>query len=380
MPHSEAPRIVVDARALHNSGIGRYLREVLAALLDDLRFREVVLLGDPDDLGAFVAGRGAPVPVRIEEHRGAFYTPRAQLSWQRLRRQGRIGADIAFFPHYDAPLLGLPARSVVAIQDLTHFCVPDAFPAWKRAGAGMLFDQVVRSATCVITSSESTRADLIKRIPASAAKVEIIPLGVGESFRACRPGECASCASNRALRPYLLCVGNRKPHKNLRAAVEVLARLLPEWPGLRLVLAGARFEEHDEVDARAAALGVDHAVVARSAVSDDELRCLYSNAEALLFPSLYEGFGLPPLEAMACGTPVVASNRASIPEVVAEAGALLDPSDSDAMAAAVQRIRDDGAWRAMLVERGLARAKGLRWADTARQTIDLLLATARSTK
>jgi glycosyltransferase involved in cell wall biosynthesis len=373
---SAGPRVVVDARALHGSGIGRYLREVLGALLVDTRFGEVALLGNPGELADFVAERGTSMPVRIEAHRGAFYTPRAQLSWRSLRLRGRTAGDVAFFPHYDAPLLGLPRRSVVAVQDLTHFKLPEAFAAWKRAGAGVLFESVVRSAARVVVSSASTRTDLLERVPSAAGRVEIIPLGVGASFRACRRGECATCDRTWALRPYLLCVGNRKPHKNLGAAVGALARLLPERPDLKLVIAGSRFAARDEVDAHAAALGIRHAVLEQSDITDAELRCLYTHAEALLFPSLYEGFGLPLLEAMACGAPVVASNRASIPEVVGDAGLLVDPTDPEAMAGAVRRLREDTALCAALVERGRERAASLSWAETARRTLDVLYATS----
>lgn len=375
-PPSKRPRVAVDARPLQSSGIGRYLREVLRAMLADARFGEIVLLGETAEVGAFLAAHRVAVPVRIEEHRGGFYSPRAQLSWRSLRRRGRVNVDLAFFPHYDAPLLDLPRRSVVAVQDLTHFKVPEAFPAWKRAGAGVLFERVVHGAGRIVVSSASTRADLVQRCPVAARKTQVVPLGVGKSFGACRAGECASCACTRALQPYLLCVGNRKPHKNLGVAVEVLARLLPERPELRLVLAGARFGARDEVDARADALGVSHAVVERSQVSDDELRCLYSHAEVLLFPSLYEGFGLPPLEAMACGTPVVASNRASIPEVVGDAGVLVEATDVEAMAAAVRRLTTEPDLRAAMVERGRERAAGMRWEEAARRTLDVLLDTA----
>jgi glycosyltransferase involved in cell wall biosynthesis len=372
MAREPRPTAVVDARALHASGIGRYLREILARLLTDERFGRVTLLGEPGALGRFAREHGAADRVAVHAYPGGFYSPRTQLAWATTTARLASRADVCFFPHYDAPFLGLPPTSVVAIQDLTHFRVPAAFPAWKRALAGVLFDRVARSAGRLLVSSDSTRRDLLERVPVVAAKTSVVPLGVGPGFRPCTESGCHGCAAARAFGPYLLCVGNRKPHKNLTTAVEALALLLPDRPDLRLVVVGSRFEAHDAVDARAAALGVEHAVVEPGSVGDMELRCLYTHAEALLFPSLYEGFGLPVLEAMACGTPVIASDRTSPPEVVGDAGLLADPMAPEEFAAAVRRLRAEPALRAELVRRGHERAATLCWERTARATIDVL--------
>jgi glycosyltransferase involved in cell wall biosynthesis len=372
MSREPRPTALVDARALHASGIGRYLREILARLLIDERFGRIVLLGEPAALERFAAGRGAGARVETVAYPGGFYSPRTQLAWAARAAHRAARADVSFFPHYDAPFLRLPRASVVAVQDLTHFRVPAAFPAWKRAPAGVLFDRVVRSAGRVLISSDSTRADLLERVPEVAAKTAVIPLGVGAAFQPCSASGCSGCAAVRALGPYLLCVGNRKPHKNLAAAVEALARLLPECPELKLGVVGARFAARDEVDERAEALGVAHAVVERGGVDDDALRCLYTHAEALLFPSMYEGFGLPVLEAMACGTPVVVSNRTSLPDVVGDAGQLVEPHAPEAFAAAVRRLGAEPALRAELVRRGRERAARLSWERTAERTLDVL--------
>jgi len=377
MTRLQRPSVLVDARALGKSGIGRYLREILVPLLADERFGALTLLGEPAGLHAFVEQHTAGAAdsadrVRVRAYPGGFYSPRTQLAWATQLARGGARADVCFFPHYDAPFFRLPAASVVAVQDLTHFRVPAAFPAWKRAAAGVLFDAVVRGAARLLVSSASTCADLVQRVPSAGDRVDIIPLGVSTDFRPCAAVGCESCAEARAIGPYLLCVGNRKPHKNLGAAVEALAQLLPDWAALRLVVAGHRFEQRDEVDARAHALGVSHAVIERDGVDDDRLRCLYTHAEALIFPSLYEGFGLPVLEAMACGVPVIASNRASLPEVVGTAGLLIDPDDPDGISAAVRRLRSEPGLRSTLVQRGLARAAGFRWGRTAARTCDVL--------
>lgn len=359
--------LVVDARALHASGIGRYLRELLARIIPDRRFGRLLLLGDVEELAAFAAPFGAGERVVLRAYPTAFYAPAVQLAWLRLLLRGEVRADVYFFPHYDAPLL-LPPRSVVTVQDLIHFRVPEAFPATKRAAAGLLLRRVASRARRILVSSSSTRTDLVERLPRSASRIEVIPLGVGGAMPDPLPAD-SGCLPKV---PFLLCVGNRKRHKNLRAAVETLALLREALPDLRLVVAGRSFPEWQAVVRRARELGVGDRLEEREGASDAELGALYRGAEALLFPSYYEGFGLPLLEAMAAGCPVIASRRASIPEVVGEAALLVHPDDHRAMADAVLRLHRDPALRSELIRRGRDRAAQLPWERTARETADLL--------
>jgi glycosyltransferase involved in cell wall biosynthesis len=367
--------LLVDARGLFVSGIGRYLREVVRGAAEDRRFGRLILLGDPRQIAAFAAdSRISNDRLLAHPFPGGFYSPRSQLAWLDVRRRRELRADVAFFPHYDAPVLGIHPRSVVAVQDLTHFRLPHLFPAWRRAVAGHVLNRVVHAAVRVLVSSSSARADLVERIPAAAAKVETVPLGVSEFFLT--NGASASNPAVEALRPFLLCVGNRKPHKNLTAAVEVLARLRRRRPELKLVVAGRAFEGWNAVLERADELGVRDAVVEIDTPDDERLRALYSACEVLLFPSLYEGFGLPVLEAMACGAPVVASDRASLPEVVGDAGLLVDPADPDAWEAAVERLLTDAALRQRLVSAGHRRASQFTWERTGKQTAEILVQAA----
>lgn len=366
-PGCEPVSIAVDARALQAAGIGRYLREILIRLLADARFRSIALLGDEGELHDFLADHAAERRARVVRHAGGFYSPLAQLSWLRVRRGGAGEADVVFFPHFDAPLLRLPARTVVTVHDLIHFKVPHAFPAWKRGSASAVLRRVTARARCILVPSESTRDDLVERIPATAPRVRVVPEGVGAPFGTGAPDGRPAGAS-----PYLLCVGNRKPHKNLATSVEAFAILRAERPSLRLVIAGRSYAGWERVLARAEELGVGRAVVQRDEVSDAELRGLYAGCEALLFPSLYEGFGLPVLEAMACGAPVVASDRSSLPEVVGDAGLLVDPLDPDAIADAVRRLWSDPELRCGLIRRGRERAARFSWDATARLTLDAL--------
>lgn len=354
--------LLVDARGIAHSGLGRYLREVLARVSADPRFARITTLGSPDEVRRFApAGEVLPFPH-------AFYSPWGQARWLALAARGRLRHDVAFFAHYDVPFPGPPPRSVVVVHDLNHFTLP-FYPAWKVALAGAVLRRAVHRAARVVVPSLATRDALLGRHPEAAERVTVVTEGVDPAWSA---PAAALPPRLRALRPYLLCVGNRKPHKNHVAAVEVLARVRAVYPAVRLVLVGGGDEDGEAVRARAAALGVRDAVVELRGVDDDLLRSLYAGAECFLFPSLSEGFGLPVLEAMAAGAPVVASNLTSIPEVVGDAGALANPADPAALAAPVLRLLGDPALRAAMVERGRARAATFRWETAAAEIADLL--------
>jgi glycosyltransferase involved in cell wall biosynthesis len=357
------------------SGIGRYLREVLAGVLADARFGRVAVLGRPEEVAPFLQANDPRGIGRTVAFPYAFYDPRVHARWAALSLAGRLRADLAFFPHYDVPLTHGAPPSVVTVQDLSHWRLPELFPAWKRRLGLVVLGRAVRRAARVVVTSGATRRDLLERFPHAERRLEVVPLGVGRDF-AERPVDPAALARARALGPYLLCVGNRKPHKNLGAAVEALARLRATHPGLRLVLVGRHFPGEDAVRARAVALGVADAVVEMGEAGEDDLRALYACGECLLFPSLYEGFGLPVLEAMSLGLPVVASDRASIPEVAGGAALIVDPLDAGAIAHAAGRVMREPGLRERLVSDGLRRAGELTWARTAAAVCDLLARTA----
>jgi len=369
--------IGVDARALHSTGVGRYLREVLAGLFLDPRFGRVVLLGDPEPLAAFAAEHGVAGRVTIHPFPRGWRARRAQLGWAALAGRGHTRADVWFFPFTEVPVLMHPRRSVVTVHDLIPLKVPELAGARLRVATRVALYVGAGLARSVIAVSESTRRDIVECMPRVADKVEVVHSGVGPAFRPPSPAEEDGCAPAAAHHPFVLCVGNRYPHKNLRAAVDALALLRAEGRPLTLAVAGGEPDScWGEVVRHAEALGVKDAVVDLGRVTDAELRCLYARCTAFLFPSFYEGFGFPVLEAMACGAPVIASDRSSIPEVVGDAGFLVDPADPRAMAAAVRRLEEEPALRADCVRGGLRQAARFTWADTTKRTADILYRTA----
>lgn len=369
----------MDARGLFTTGIGRYIREVLAGVLADPRFGVVTLLGDPAELRGMVAGQ-APGRVRVLDYPASWFSRRTQTAWLSLWSRGQTRADVWFFPVGDVPLLAHPRRSVATVHDLIAFKLPHLSEPKFRLATHVMVRGAAWRADRLIAISETTRRDVVQAIPSAAGKAVVVYQGVGGNFTPLGPGERLPDALAR-LRPYLLCVGNRSAHKNHVRAVEALAAARASLPELRLVVAGGRRNPAwDKVVSRARELGVGDVLVDIPAVDEEGLRLLYAGAEALVFPSLYEGFGLPVLEAMACGTPVVASNRSAVPEVAGDAALLVDPDDAGAIAGAVLRLAGDPELRASMVRRGLERAARFPWAATASRTTDILYSAAMPAK
>jgi alpha-1,3-rhamnosyl/mannosyltransferase len=226
----------------------------------------------------------------------------------------------------------------------------------------------------LIAVSRATAEELVASFPAATGKVDVVPNGVDDSFR--RPpteAEMRSALVPAGLEPgYLLFVGNPKPHKNLERLLAAYRRLLDRRPGAPpLVLVGERESRDSPVTAWIARAGLEAQVRRLGHQRAERLPALYRGAAMLLQPSLWEGFGLPVAEAMATGTPVVASARGALPEVTEDAALLVDPEDEEALAGAIAALLDDPERRAELGRRGRERAGRFRWEETARLTLEV---------
>jgi glycosyltransferase involved in cell wall biosynthesis len=282
----------------------------------------------------------------------AVLAHRAGQGWEQAVLPARArGARALLSPANLAPL-ALGRRNVVVIHDAAALRHPEwygrAYVAWQRA----LLPRLARSAGRVITVSEFSKGEVVEVLGAPPERVVVVPNGVGERFGP-DAGADATRAALGLAKPYVLAVGTRIARKNL-AALSTAAGALAQR-GVELVTAGsARAYMRDEGDTAVRALGY---------VPEQHLPGLYAGASALVMPSLYEGFGLPCLEAMASGTPVVAADRAALPEVCGGAALLFDPDDPDAVTDALRRALDDPE---PLVARGRERARGFSWERTAR--------------
>jgi glycosyltransferase involved in cell wall biosynthesis len=357
-------RIALDARKLWDGGIGTYLRHLLGALAARPEPHEWVALLEPRDLGSvsWPAGRVREVSVvarkyGLDEH---VVVPRAAR---------RAGADLLHEPHYTLPL-GWRGPAVVTIHDLIHVSHARFFPPGAALYARAVAGAAVRRARLVLTDSEHTRGEVLALVGADPARVRVVPLGVPPGLARRPPEEVASWQRARALpAEYLLYVGARKRHKNLPLLLEALTRIAPsERPPL--VLSGEPWSPEDPLARLAVRRGLAGIVHFAGGVRDERaLACLYSGAALYVQPSLTEGFGLPPLEAMACGVPVLSSNAGALPETVGDAAALLPPQDPEAWGAAIARLLTDAAWREALVRAGAARARIFTFERTAAATL-----------
>jgi len=281
----------------------------------------------------------------------------------------RAGVDLVHSLASTAPLWGR-FRRVVTVHDLIYARFPEAHAGVRDKGMKVLVPQAARRSHRVIVDSQSTRDDLVEMLGVRADRIDVVPLGLGGVRRATPMNECDVRARfELGERRVLLSLSAKRPHKNLLALIGALARI-PSEDRPVLVLPGYPTAHEAELRERAASEGVAADVRFPAWVSAEEIEGLWALVEAFVFPSLYEGFGLPVLEAMARGVPVACSDVSSLPEVAGEAALLFDPRDELGIAEALQRLLGDQALREQLRSRGLARVSEFTWERTARLTLE----------
>jgi len=366
-----ALRIGIDGRAFGSpaAGVRRYVTELVPALLRGSERLELVALG----------GDPATVPAGLA-HVPEPWHPPTNLGWvsvglPRAAARGRV--DVIHAPAYTAPLRSrLPV--VLTIHDVSYALHPEWYPYRRDRARRLFYRRSARMAAHVLTVSEFSRGEIAAAYDIPRGRITVTPHGVPRMFAAGEAGAARPLPPG-VTSPFVLHVGDLHERRNLTFLLEALvaARWRLDGTGLTLVLAGVDRGVGAALGMRAAAAGMPEAVVRLGPIADDELRPLYGAAAALVYPSRYEGFGLPLLEAMASGTPVIASRAASIPEVVGEAGVLLDPDDAEAWTRALVRVVSDPDECARLRQRGLARAAGFTWAEAARITAGVYRQVAR---
>jgi glycosyltransferase involved in cell wall biosynthesis len=281
----------------------------------------------------------------------------------------RAGVELVHSMASTAPLWGR-FRRVVTVHDLIYARFPDAHAGIRDKGMRVLVPSAARRSDRVIADSHSTREDLVELLGLARARIDVVPLGLG-AVRREQPLPERDVRTHLELgeRDVVLSLSAKRPHKNLLALIGALAQIAPERRPV-LVIPGYPTAHESELRARAAALGIAGDLRFPAWLSNAELEGLWSITRAFVFPSLYEGFGLPVLEAMVRGVPVACSNASSLPEVAGEAALLFDPHDPAAIASAISRLLSDETLRARLHARGIARARQFTWERTARLTLE----------
>ena len=291
---------------------------------------------------------GAGVPDGVRGHR-----------WEQFALPFQLRGQLLWSPCNTGPLA--VRNQVVTIHDATYADTPECFSRPFAAWYGFLLPRLARRVRRVQTVSAFSRRRLAERIGLAEADIDVVPNGVDARFAPPSPEAVAAVRARHGLPgPYVLALGSIEPRKNLATLLTAWRSVADRRPELTLAIAGGG----NAIYGRVGLDGVPR-VRALGYVDDAELPALYGGAEAFVFPSLYEGFGLPPVEAMGCGTAVVCSDATALPEVVGDAAVLVPPKEPDAIADAIVRVTDDTALRAALVVRGRARAASFSWDTSA---------------
>lgn len=370
-------RIGVDLSAIQStkSGVDWYTHHVIREIIGQLGPEENLLLFSNRETG-FEKDAVGNRQVTLMRSRARYQEPWRQLVLPGLLKKYRV--DVCFFTNF-VTAVAAPCPTVLTIHDLSFRLFPRTHSLRNIVWTRSLVPVSVRRSRHIIAVSNNTRLDLIRLMNVDESKVSVVYEGVSGAFHP-EPGD----GDEEALayygidRPYILSVGTLEPRKNLNQLIRAFERTAAAVPRVTLVLAGRRgwmaqaiFDELERRDL------LDRVRIT-GYVQDRHLPALYRHAAAFVYPSLYEGFGLPPLEAMASGAPVIVSRSSSLPEVVGDAGLYVDPLNDEDLAAAMEKVLADEELAADLRVRGLKRAGRFSWQRAAAQTLEILREAGRA--
>lgn len=316
---------------LYASGIGTYLQNLLPCLAEEYK---LILIGNPKEIACYHTEEiptSIPIYSIKEVFKFPFLVPECDIFWS---------------PHYNVPILPIKAKKrLVTIHDIFHLAFFHTLSWKQKIYARLLLNAAVRLSDHIITVSEFSKSEIIKYLKVNPEKISVIPNGVNhEQFKIIDDAVIRKNVQERYQLPkkFMLYVGNIKPHKNLLSLIKAFARVKDQLPAVDLVIVGKKegfitadhalftFLEQDK--------SLANRVVFTGYVASEDLPVLYNLADLFVFPSLYEGFGLPPLEAMACGCPLLVSDRASMPEICGENAHYVDPTDINSLSLKIKEI------------------------------------------
>ncbi len=313
-----------------------------------------------------------PASIAVQRPRWNIDRPALRILWEQLALPWvvrRAQADVLHATAFVAPIVR-PAPTIMTIYDVSFALFPQFFRGFNQTYLRVGTCWSARHARRIIAISECTRRDVHRLYGVPLDRIDVAYPGVDETLKPPHPDRVQQFRQDKRLPDkFLLYLGTLEPRKNLMLLVQAFAQLKRVCPDAVLVLAGDIGWLADEIFAVIESCGVKDSVVLPGYVAAEEKALWYAAATAFVFPSLYEGFGMPPLEAMACGTPVVTSNAAALPEVVGDAGLMIAPDDVSGWAAVLKRMWTDAADRAELADRGVKRAQRFTWQVTARQIV-----------
>jgi len=379
-------RIGIDLTAAvqQGAGIGRYVRELVSALLrldttNQYRLFAASKLGvgDPTSNLQPPASNLQPPTSNLQFTHLPFHDKWLMRIWHRAQLPlpvelitGRI--DLFHSPDFTLPPTLPGTRTLLTVHDLSFVRDPDSADDRLRAFLNRVVPRSVRRADHILADSQASKEDLIELWGTPSAKITVLYCGVELRFRPVTdPAALAAVRARYRLgdNPFILTISTLQPRKNHRRLIQAFAPLAARHPDLLLVIAGGKGWGYHQILAEPERWGIAHRVRFPGFVADADLPALYSAAAVFVYPSLYEGFGLPILEALACGAPVIASNRSSLPEVLGDAGLQADPLEVEGWTAGMEQLLTDASLRATLIAKGRQQAARFTWESAAGQLI-----------
>ena len=363
-------RIAIDARLVYyqRGGIGQYILHLI---------EELARLGLGEDYFV-LRSRKEPAPLAPGFQDMPLWTPpHHRLEQVALPMElALLGIDLLHSPDFIPPFRG-HFRRLITVHDLTFLYYPQFLTDASRRYYNDQIARAVRVADHISADSTNTKADLVRLLNVPPEKISVVLLAHDPRYKPLDATACAPVLERHKLEPgFILFTGTLEPRKNVKGLLTAY-RAMRERPSFGLsempplVLAGRRGWLYDEIFARIAALKLEGSVHFVENAPNEDLIALYNAAALFVLPSFYEGFGLPVLEAMACGTPVVCSERGSLPEVAGDAALFVNPDDLDGLASAMGRALEDQPLRAQMRSKGLAQAARFSWERTARETLGI---------
>jgi glycosyltransferase involved in cell wall biosynthesis len=359
--------ILIDGRMISNTGIGRWLENIVSHLGQVDAHHRLTVLVNPDSQSV----RGFSAPTRKMRFPSPIYSLREQVALP--FEVSAVRPDVTHYPNFNVPLADW-TPAVVTLCDIIYYLFPKACPSWiGYQYARFMIRAAAQKARKVVTISEYSKSDLVNHLGIDENKVAVIYPAIDRNVFKPQQTEGTIAAVKRKFgieRPYIFYTGNHEPRKNLATLVRAYRRLRGQ-KDLQLVIGGPIDPRRQDLYREMADLVADQHVMLCGSLDEADLPVMYAGADLFVFPSKYEGFGLPPLEALACGVPVACSSATSLPEVVGDAALMFAPENTDELVAVMEAILGSPTLAADLRGKALVRAGDFSWDTAARQLIQI---------
>ncbi|MGD0590390.1 MAG: glycosyltransferase family 1 protein [Bacteroidota bacterium] len=353
-------QILTDGR----TGVTRFAKNVIQLLPEIGVEHEFIIFGNPHDVVA------QQINVTLVPTPALINSSAKRIIWEQTMLPyliNNLNIDLMYYPDHTSPVYRLKSIVIITVHDVSTFAVPETVGIARRLYKQAVIKRSVQLCDAILTGSEATKEEIIKYLPLSAHKTNVVLYGLEESIAPVKDDFILSSikAKYQLTTPYILHVGTIEARKNIIRIVRAFARgrKSHQWKQ-RLVLVGAPGYGFDDIERTIAEENVKDLVTITGYVDDNDLPGIYSLADVLIYPSLYEGFGFPPLEAMKCGCPVVASYATSLPEVIGDAGILVNPYNENEIFDALHRVITDNKLHNELAQKGKDRIRQFTWKKT----------------